>query len=144
MRLEKLCEMDLKYVGGFHMIRPYGNEAGIGWGVGDGSVTGERLSGAVRWSNQPRRRGDGSMLPNARGVIVTPDGADVLFDLTGRTTWVEQGGTSVGRQLLMTLFESEAEAYSWLNNTLCVAEGRIDPETLVLHLDVHLCHSEIV
>lgn len=143
MRLEHLCSIDLKYVGGFHLVRPYGNESGLGWGVGDGTVTGGRLNGTVQWSNQPRRRGDGAMLPNARGVITTGEGAEVLFDLTGRTVWVERGNETVGRQLLMALFEAADERYAWLNNTVCIAEGVIDP-TLVVHFEVHLCASELV
>lgn len=84
MRLEPLCRMDLRYVEGPHVIRPYGNEAGLAWGTGAGSASGERLSGDVVWSNPPTRRGDGTMLPNARGVVMTTDGAKVVFDLTGR------------------------------------------------------------
>jgi hypothetical protein len=83
------------------------------------------------------------MLPNARGVITTGDGAEVLFDLTGRTVWVERGGETVGRQLLMTLFESADERYAWLNNTVCISEGVIVPETLVIHIEVNLCESEL-
>jgi hypothetical protein len=69
----------LPYAGGVEPARQ---------GVGDGTVTGERLSGGVQWSNQPRRRGDGTMLPDARGVITTHEGAEVFFDLTGRTVFV--------------------------------------------------------
>jgi len=50
VHLDRLCSMDLKYVGGFHMARPYGNEAGLGWGVGEGTVSGERLTGDAKWS----------------------------------------------------------------------------------------------
>ena len=143
MRLEPLCAIDLKYVGGFHLVRPYGNESGLGWGVGEGTVTGERLNGKVQWSNHPRRRGDGTMLPNARGVITTGEGAEVLVDLVGRTVEVERGNETVGRQLMMTLFESADERYSWLNNTVCISEGVVYPETLVIHIEVNLCTSEL-
>ena len=143
MKLEALCTMELQYSGDFHLARPYGNESGSGWGIGSGRVTGERLSGQAQWSNQPRRRGDGVMLPNARGVISTGDGAEVLFDLTGRTVFLEVDGTTVGRQLLMTLFESEAADYAWLNNAVCMTEGVIDPEKLSTHFAVHLCTSDL-
>jgi hypothetical protein len=63
MHVDRFCSMDLKYTD-FHMARPYGNESGLGWGGGDGTVAGEQLSGGAQWSNQPRRRGDGVMLPN--------------------------------------------------------------------------------
>ncbi len=121
MRLERLCTMELKYNGGFHLIRPYGGDSGTGWGVGEGTVTGDRLAGQAQWSNQPERRGDGVMLPNARGVIKTPDDAEVIFHLTGRTVFVERDGQSAGRQLLMTLFESEDQRYAWLNNKVGIA-----------------------
>ena len=144
MHLDPLCSMDLTYTSQFHLARPYGNEAGLGWGVGDGTVTGQQLSGTVQWSNQPQRRGDGVMLPNARGVITTPDGAEVLFDLVGRTVFVERDGESVGRQLLLTLFTSEAPRYAWLNNKVCIAEGAIDPKRLAAHFEVHICESDLV
>src|SRR5713101_209442 len=77
--------------------------------------------------NHPAGRADGTMLPCARGVITTPEGAQVMFDLSGRTVFVGEGTATVGRQLLMTLFESEHERYRWLNNTVCLTEGRIEP-----------------
>ena len=144
MRLEHLCSMELRYTTDFHLARPYGNESGLGWGVGEGTVSGDRLSGSAQWSNQPSRRGDGVMRPNARGVIATAESAEVFFDLTGRTVFVEENGESVGRQLLMTLFESEHERYSWLNNVVCMTEGAIDPVRAVMRSEVFLCLSDVV
>ena len=143
MRLEPLCAFDLHYTSDFHLTRPYGNESGTGWGVGDGRVTGERLTGTAQWSNQPARRGDGAMLPNARGVVATDDGAEVVFDLTGRTVFVDRDGEEVGRQLLLVLLESEDGRYAWLNNAVCVGDGVISPETMTMHLDVFQCVSEL-
>ena len=143
MRLEPLCAFDLHYTSDFHLARPYGNESGTGWGVGDGRVTGERLTGTAQWSNQPARRGDGAMLPNARGVVATDDGAEVVFDLTGRTVFVDRDGEEVGRQLLLVLLESEDGRYAWLNNAVCVGDGVISPETMTMHLDVFQCVSEL-
>lgn len=144
MHIDRLCSMDLRYTSDFHLARPYGNESGLGWGVGDGNVSGERLSGDVRWSNQPRRRGDGVMLPNARGVVSTPERAEVFFDLTGRTVFVDRDGENIGRQLLMALFETEHERYAWLNNKVCVVEGAIDPERLTAHFEIYVCESDLV
>jgi hypothetical protein len=143
MRLEPLCRLDLHYTEAFYLARPYGNEAGTGWGRGDGTVSGERLAGTATWSNHPTRRGDGAMLPNARGVVTTEDGAEVLFDLSGRTVWVQRDGHEVGRQLLTVLFESEHETYAWLNQTFCAGEGVIDPETMTSRIEVFLGVSEL-
>jgi hypothetical protein len=144
MRLNRLCSMDLSYTDGFHLIRPYGGEAGLGWGIGTGTVEGERLRGTVAWSNHPARRGDGAMLPAVRGVITTEDNSEVLFDMSGRTVWVDQNGAVTGRQLLMGLFESEADPYVWMNNSVCVVEGAIDSQTLVVHFEVHECLTDLV
>lgn len=143
MRLEPLCAFDLQDTSDFHLARPYGNESGIGWGVGAGRVTGDRLAGTAQWSNQPGRRGDGAMLPNARGVVTTADEAEVVFDLTGRTVFVDRDGEEVGRQLLLVLLESEEGRYAWLNNAVCVGEGVISPETMTIHLEVFPCVTEI-
>lgn len=141
MRLEPFCSMDLHYVDDFHLATPYDGDSGLGWGVGAGTVSGG-LSGSATWSNQPTRRGDGSMLPDARGVIALGDGDEVFFDLTGRTVFVDGPDGAVGRQLLMCLFETGAAAHRWLNNTVCVAEGVIDPARMTMHLDVARCVVE--
>lgn len=143
MRLDRLCRMELRYTSDFHLARPYGNEAGTGWGIGEGVVTGERLGGRAQWSNQPARRGDGVMLPNARGVIATPEDAEVIFDLTGRTVFIDRNGEQVGRQLLTVMFESENERYAWLNNTVCVGDGLIDPVALTARIEVFTLMSEV-
>jgi hypothetical protein len=143
MRLDPLCTMELRYTGDFHVVRPYGNEAGIGWGMGEGVVTGERLGGVAQWSNQPARRGDGVMLPNARGVIATSEDAEVMFDLTGRTVFIERNGEEVGRQLLTVMFESENDRYAWLNNTVCVGDGLIDPVALTARIEIFTLTSEL-
>ena len=82
------------------------------------------------------------MLPAARGVITTPEGAEVMFDLTVRTVFVAQGSETVGRQLLMTLFESDDDRYRWLNDTVCMTEGAIDPVAKVMHMEVAICRPE--
>jgi hypothetical protein len=144
MRLEKLCTLELEYMDEFHYAAPYEGQSGVGWGHGTGTATGHRLRGTVQWSNHPTGRGDGTMLPSARGVITTADGAEVVFDLTGRTVFLQHAGETVGRQLLMTLFETEDQRYRWLNDTVCMTEGAIDPVRLVAHMEVHLCMPELV
>ena len=138
MRLSHLCTLNLSYVDEFHLVQPYGNEAGAGWGIGQGTVTGDRLAGAMQWSNHPTRRGDGNMLPSVRGIIRTTDGAEVMIELSGRTIF---DGSGTGHQLLFTVFESADPSYTWLNDVVCVSEGRIDEGTIESRIDVHLCET---
>jgi hypothetical protein len=146
MQLEHICDMELiyreesLYAGKFVLVRPFGGEEGSGYGEGDGSVTGPRIQGSLRWVNHPHRRSDGAMLPDAHGVIVTDDHAMIMFTLQGRTVF-EQGQ---GKQLLSVLFEAEAEAYHWLNSTFCVLEGLIDSQRLQMRARVYACRSDLV
>lgn len=145
MQLEFICDMELKWsiepLTGqeFILVRPYAGEEGSGWGEGYGTVAGPRLQGNVRWYNHPHRRSDGTMLPDAHGVIVSPDQAVILFTIRGRTAF--EG--DVGRQLLSVLFESESESYRWLNTTLCVLEGVVEEKPLHMRARVYACRSDI-
>jgi hypothetical protein len=145
MKLEYVCDMELVYqetpgIGGkFRVIRPYGGEEGSGYGEGDGTVNGPRLQGTLRWVNHPHRRSDGAMLPNAHGVILTHDGAIVMFSLHGRTFF--DGNT--GKQLLFTTFEAEDQPYQWLNQAVCVLEGVVDRKRLSMHARVYACQHDL-
>ena len=146
MQLEYICDMELAYReeplyhGKFLLVRPYGGEEGTGYGEGDGTVTGPGLQGSLRWINHPHRRSDGTMLPDAHGVIVTHDNAVIMFALQGRTVFAQ----GQGKQLLSVIFEAEAEAYRWLNAAFCVLEGLIDGERLRMRARVYACRSDLV
>lgn len=146
MQLEYICDMELVYRAEpltgdkFTLVRPYGGEEGQGYGEGDGTVTGPRIQGSLRWVNHPHRRSDGMMLPDAHGIILTNDHALIMFTLQGRTVF-ENG---LGKQLLSVTFEAEDESYRWLNMTLCVLEGIIDGERLRMRARVYACRSDLV
>ena len=130
--------MELRYTSEFVLARPYGGEEGTAYGEGVGRVSG-RIDGDVRWVNHPRRRSDGSMLPDAHGVITTGDGAQILFSLQGRTAIVDDRGT----QLLAVLFETEADEHRWLNTAFHVLEGVIDVESGVMRARIYTCVNEL-
>ena len=144
MRLEHLCDLELAYRSEFTLVRPYGGEEGNAYGEIEGSITGKRFQGTFRGVNHPFRRNDGAMLPDAHGVIRTEDGATVLFSLAGRTVWVETANGRQGRQLLRALFEAEDQRYRWLNNTVCILEGKIDAGTGRMQARVYSCINELV
>lgn len=140
MRLEYVCDMELAYReeptygGKFLLTRPYGGEEGTGYGEGDGTLTGPKLQGKARWVNYTHRRSDGAMLPDVPGVIMTHDGAEILFTLQGRTFFEDD----TDKQLLHTTFEAEDERYSWLNRSVCVLVGVIDASTLSMRARTRL------
>ena len=147
MQLTHLCDIELSYrqesLYGEKLIivRPYGTEEGSGYGEGDGTVTGSKLSGKVRWANHPHRRSDGVMMPDTRGVLQTEDGAHILFRLQGRTFPTE--GTK-RRMLLRATFEADDQRYLWLNNTFCVYEGVIDLTSYDIHGRIFACEYDFL
>ena len=95
MRLDWLRDMDLAFRGGFTLVRPYGGEEGAGYGEGRRAGDRPRLAGSIRWVNHPRRRSDGTMLPDVHGVITTDEGGSVLFAFAGRTGFVGDTGVQL-------------------------------------------------
>jgi Protein of unknown function (DUF3237) len=135
MRLEPLSVFRWSYdedgrVRAGAIVSAYGSEEGIGYGEGRGTATG-RIEGTVVWSNYPRRRTDGRMLPNLRGLITTDDGASIVLELRGRTIFE---GDEPGRQNLIGWFESDHESYRWLNDLVCIAEGQISGADMVINV----------
>jgi hypothetical protein len=138
VRLEKLCTFELSYdadvrvkAPGYELVSAYDSDEGIAYGEGRGRASG-RIEGSVVFSNYPRRRSDGNMLPNARGLVTTGDGAAILFELRGRTIFGDDG---VGRQNLVGWFESDHDRYRWLNDVVCIAEGLIGDDGM--RIDVY-------
>ncbi len=146
MRLEPLCEMTLAYrvdegIGSkFVLVRPFDGEEGAGFGGGDGTVTGEKLSGRVRWTNYPHRRSDGSMIPNVSGVITTDDGAQIVFTLLGGRAHFEGAQAD---QLLLVTFIAEDERYRWLNDAFCVLEGVYYAQSMDMIMRIYECINEM-
>jgi hypothetical protein len=105
MRLEHVCDRELVYreetvySGKFVLVRPYGGEEGTGYGEGDGTVTGPQLRGTVRWVNHPQRRNDGTMVPDAHGVIVTDDHALMRVSMSSSRAPAKDSEASRSRTL---------------------------------------------
>jgi PAS domain-containing protein len=137
MRLEALCSLAMQYVdASWH--RPYGADGeGLGFGRGDGAVTGE-IEGDLVWANYPRRRQDGVWTPNLRGMIRTRDGRELLVSIHGQS--VEERAAGERRAILARVeLTSDAEAYRWLNTCFIVGEGEIDEEREHWWLDTYVC-----
>jgi hypothetical protein len=121
--------------------RPYGGEEGLGFGRGDGEVSGD-LIGSVAWANSPRRREDGVWTPNLRGTIATREGGDILLSIHGQS--VEESPPGSRRAILARLeLSTEAENWRWLNTCFLIGEGEIDEDRQDWWLDVFVCVNEV-
>ena len=142
MRLEHLCDLDLRYVGESVWIKPYGDKEAAGYGQGDGTVSGSRLRGTFRWTNHPRRREDGVWLPDVHGYIATEDGARILITIQGYSVLEDTPGVKRAIVAVSTFRTSNAQ-YRWLNFALGVVEGEIDEETEQVRMRAFVCINEI-
>jgi hypothetical protein len=100
-----------------------------------------RLSARYCTANFPRKRSDGALVPEFRGVLETDDGAVILFEWQGLAAL----GSSGMRQLLGSLVHTtDAPRYRWLNDRVCAVEGEVRPRTDGSGFDVVLEISEMV
>jgi uncharacterized protein DUF3237 len=91
--------------------------------IAEGRAEG-RLSARYRGANFPRRRVDGTLEPEFRGVLETDDGASVLFNWEGLASLTETGM----RRLIGSMQHlTDDERYRWLNDRLCAVEGEVHP-----------------
>jgi hypothetical protein len=143
MRLETLCTFSMRYVdASWH--RPYGgdgdHEEALGFGHGDGAVSGE-IEGKLVWANYPRRRQDGVWTPNLRGMITAPDGNELVLSIHGQS--VEEHAPGRRRAILARIeLTTQAEPYRWLNTCFLVGEGEIDEQREQWWLDAFVCVNE--
>jgi hypothetical protein len=124
--------------------RPYGHgsddDEALGFGHGDGTVTGE-IEGTLVWANYPRRRQDGVWTPNLRGRIAVNDGSEVLVSIHGQS--VQESAPGNRRAILARAeLTTETDAYRWLNTCFLVGEGEIDEERENWWLHIYVCVNE--
>jgi len=108
--------------------------------LAEGRSTG-RLSARYRAANFPRKRADGALVPEFRGVLETDDGAAILFEWQGLATRSDSGT----RRLLGSLVHTtDHPRYRWLNDRVCAVEGEVHPRTAGTGSEVVFEVSEMV
>jgi hypothetical protein len=100
-----------------------------------------RLSARYRAANFPRKRSDGALVPEFRGVLETDDGAVILFEWQGLAVLSDSGM----RHLLGSLVHTTDDPrYRWLNDRVCAVEGEVRPRADGSGFDVVFEVSEMV
>jgi hypothetical protein len=96
---------------------------GRGFLLAEGRSTG-RLSARYRAANFPRKRADGALVPEFRGVLETDEGGAILFEWQGLGVLTDSGV----RKLLGSLVHTTDDPrYRWLNDRVCAVEGEVRP-----------------
>jgi len=119
------------------------SDAGIegrGFLLAEGRSTG-RISARYRAANFPRKRADGALVPEFRGVLETDEGAAIVFEWQGLAVLTDSGM----RRLLGSLVHTADDPrYRWLNDRVCAVEGEVRPRSDGSGFDVVLEVSEMV
>lgn len=108
--------------------------------VAEGRTEG-RLSARLRGANFPRRRTDGTLTPDFRGVLETDDGATVLYAWHGLGRVGDGGEHRLVGSIVHTTGD---ERYRWLNDRVCALAGAVRPRVGEAGLDVVLDVAELV
>lgn len=120
----------------------YGEMEAVGYASGAGTLSGPALTGAFRFSNLPRRREDGTWLPDIRGYVTTDDGAGVLLEARGIS--VPETGPGQARDVVCALtFRTSDARYAWLDRVSAIMEARHDPQTSRMRLRAFACVNEL-
>jgi hypothetical protein len=124
MRLEPFYRVTFTTPESWNVTREGGSGAeGQSFLIAEGRAEG-RLSARYRAANYPRRRVDGALEPEFRGVLETDDGAAILFHWEGLAAMTPSGM----RALLCTIQHvADDDRYAWLNDQVCAVEGEVRP-----------------
>ena len=124
MELVDLARLDLRY-SSLERVQ-YGVGAQF-YGVMEGTLHGDRLSGTLHLTNLAQGRPDGVNTPSLRGILTTGDGAGIWVELDGLATLRPDDGARVF--VTTCRLRTGDLAYEWVNRTVGVVEGVLDVET---------------
>src|SRR5260370_5549969 len=129
--LELLFSLELHYQAPI-ALAPIGDKLGTLVGGGDGTLTGPRMRGTVRWSNYETTGEDQVCALQVPGVIQTHDGALIQFE--GREFAMPLSDESKQWRVAGVLrFKTDDIRYTWLNETFALTSGTFDYEAGIAH-----------
>jgi hypothetical protein len=94
------------------------------YGMMEGRLVGERVSGDLRLTNLAARRADNVNLPTLRGVLTTDDGAAVWVEFDGIATLRASDNARVF--VTSCRFRTGDDRYTWMNAVVGVLEGLLE------------------
>ena len=129
MPLEHLFDAELEYRAGMAPLAEHGDGELIG--SGEGSVDGERVRGALRWT---LFEAGGDLVCTMHPILTihTEDGASIRIEGRGnahRATRTDQ----LWFVAATLLFSANEESYGWLDGALGVWEGEFDAGRHITH-----------
>jgi len=141
MRLERLYRATFTTPEAWSVtLQASGGSEGQSFLIAEGRVAG-RVNARYRAANFPRRRVDGALVPEFRGVLETDDGATILLSWDGLATLTASGMRRLAGSLTHL---TDDVRYAWLNDTVCALTGEVRPRPEGEGFDVILEVDELV
>ncbi len=134
--LNPLFEVNLQYKQGLPPITSAEGRIGQYLGSGEGTVSGERLTGTVRWDLY-EAVGETRCETNFAGVIETSDDVQIQFEAKGYGMVRDSSKPNKWTMVAALQFDTTDNAYAWLNNTIAVWDGEFDMETYRHHYQIY-------
>lgn len=138
MRLEPLCEMDLRYT--WIEFVDFG-AGGQYVGAIEGPVRGDQISGFVKFVNVPPKRPDNVNGPAFRGVLTTDDNVKIYIELNGIALLRQDDNARIFTTSL--LMRAGDKRYEWVNTIFGALEGILNTTTDVAHARAYRCEHEL-
>jgi len=134
--LEHLFEVELQFR--WEMTPFTSREAGEGEyiGTGEGTVSGPRVHGTVRWDLFEKQE-ETLCRSSLVGVIETNDGAQIHFDSRGFFIKPDKSKPNRWITSASVHLHTADQRYEWLNTRLAVWEGEFDMETFRHHYQAY-------
>lgn len=108
--------------------------------IAEGRSTG-RLSARYRGANFPRRRTDGTLTPDFRGVLEADDGPVILITWSG---FARSGADGVHELVGRLTHVTDDTRYTWLNDRQYAVGGEVRPKAGGDGFDVVIEVAELV
>jgi hypothetical protein len=112
------------------------------YGVMEGSLTGERIGGALHLTNLAQGRPDGVNTPTLRGLLTTPQGDLVWLEMDGLATLRQPDEARVF--VTTCRLRTAAASLSWVNSVVGAVEGVLDTETGEAHAVLYECRPTLI
>ncbi len=127
-RLKYLFEVELQFRWEMAPVTSREARGGEYIGSGEGTVSGPRIHGTVRWDLFEKQE-ETLCRSNLTGVIETNDGAQIQFDSRGFFIKPDESNPAKWVTSASVHFITADQRYEWLNTHLAVWEGEFDMDT---------------
>jgi hypothetical protein len=139
--LEHLSDVELQYRQDLKPVTPPDGKIGQYIGSGDGTISGPKFQGTVRWDLY-EDIGERVCQTNFAGNIDTQDNARIQFEAKGFGMVPDPSKPNDWVMSYVVRFDTADSRYAWLNKVLALWDGQFSAETYLHHYRAYIGTSQ--